>query len=393
MKTDRCHCSENTPPLAAGIFIAGNVTKNGFRFADCQFISEEKDRQLNKGKLTRGDVVLTTRGTLGNFSFFYDEIAFENIRINSGMVILRNTSPTVSNTYLYLVLRSHIVASQIERLAFGSAQPQLTVKGISTFKIPLPPTKAEQEAIAEALSDADAFIESLAQLIAKKRQIKQGAMQELLTGKKRLPGFSGEWKQKEIREVLSLIMDYRGRTPKKLGMEWGGGDIRALSAGNVKMGKIDFSQDAYFGSEELYLRWMTQGETKPNDVLITTEAPLGNVAIIPDSQKYILSQRTILLRPYPKIMDSNFLFHTFVSTHFQNLLIKDSSGSTATGIQRLKFEKINISFPLVSEQTAIASILSDMDAEIDTLEAKLTKARQIKQGMMHNLLTGKIRLA
>jgi len=113
---------------------------------------------------------------------------------------------------------------------------------------------------------------------------------------------------------------------------------------------------------------------------------------VPKEPKYILSQRTILLRPYPQILDSNFLFHTLVSTHFQTLLIKDSSGSTATGIQRLKFEKISISFPLLSEQTAIASILSDMDAEIDALETKLTKARQIKQGMMHNLLTGRIRL-
>src|SRR5262249_876682 len=110
--------------------------------------------------------------------------------------------------------------------------PQLTVKGISTLKIPLPPNKAEQEAIAEVLSDADALIESLEQLIVKKRQIKRGAMQELLRPK-------AGWVEDEIRSILMLIMDYRGRTPKKLRMEWGNGDIRALSAGNVKMGRID----------------------------------------------------------------------------------------------------------------------------------------------------------
>ena len=114
--------------------------------------------------------------------------------------------------------------------------------------------------------------------------------------------------------------------------------------------------------------------------------------MIPDNQKYILSQRTILLRPNPSILNNRFLFQKLMSQEFQELLSKDSSGSTATGIQRLKFEKIKINFPSVKEQTAIAEILSDMDTEIDALEAKLRKARQIKQGMMQELLTGKTRL-
>ncbi|HII91301.1 MAG TPA: hypothetical protein HA262_03800, partial [Methanosarcina sp.] len=156
---------------------AGNVTKEGFRFSECQFISTEKDKKLNKGKLSRGDVILTTRGTLGNFAYYTKRVPFEHIRINSGMVILRNTAETVTNTYQYLVLRSQIVESQIERLSFGSAQPQLTVKGISTLKIPLPPTKSEQEAIATILSDMDSEISALEEKLAKTRQIKQGMMQ------------------------------------------------------------------------------------------------------------------------------------------------------------------------------------------------------------------------
>jgi type I restriction enzyme S subunit len=108
---------------------AGNVTKTGFRFAECQFISAEKDSRLNKGKLARGDIVLTTRGTVGNFSYYSCAVPFENVRINSGMVILRNRLSTISNAYLYLTLRSRIVEAQLERLSFGSAQPQLTVKG------------------------------------------------------------------------------------------------------------------------------------------------------------------------------------------------------------------------------------------------------------------------
>jgi type I restriction enzyme S subunit len=147
--------------------------------------------------------VLTTRGTLGNFAYFDETIPFESMRIDSGMVILRNTSLRVVNTYLYLILRSRIVTSQIERLSFGSAQPQLTVKGISTLKVPLPPTTTEQETIGGASSDAEALIESLEQLIAKKRNLKQGAMQELLTGRRRLQGFSinGRYHQTEVGSI------------------------------------------------------------------------------------------------------------------------------------------------------------------------------------------------
>jgi type I restriction enzyme, S subunit len=89
-------------------------------------------------------------------------------------------------------------------------------------------------------------------------------------------------------------------------MEWGGGDIRALSAGNVKMGWIDFESEAYFGSEQLHQKWMTQGDTKKDDILVTTEAPLGNVSIVPDSKKYILSQRVISLRPNPQKIDNKY---------------------------------------------------------------------------------------
>lgn len=100
---------------------AGNVTSDGFNFVDCAFITQKKDALLNKGKLKRDDIVLTTRGTVGNFAHFDTTVLFEDIRINSGMVILRNESPSVDTEFLYALLKSHLVRSQIDRFAFGSA--------------------------------------------------------------------------------------------------------------------------------------------------------------------------------------------------------------------------------------------------------------------------------
>ena len=104
------------------------------------------------------------------------------------------------------------------------------------------------------------------------------------------------WKKEKLDDLISNYLDFRGKTPLKLGMNWGGGDIRALSANNVSKGKVDFEKECYYASEALYKKWMNKGDCEKGDVLLTMEAPLGNVAQIPDDKKYILSQRTILLK-------------------------------------------------------------------------------------------------
>lgn len=356
---------------------AGNVTKAGFRFGECQFISAEKDKKLNKGKLTRGDVVLTTRGTIGNFAYYGDDITFESIRINSGMVILRNLSPMISNAYQYLVLRSHVVDSQIERLSFGSAQPQLTVKGISTLKFPLPPTKAEQEAIAEALSDADALIESLEQLIAKKRQVKQGAMQELLTGKRRLPGFDvGATGRSPLRDVP------HGWEVKRLG------DLCTMKSGEGITAKSidDVSPFPCFGGNGLR-GFTTRFTHEGNHCLIGRVGALcGNLLKV--TGRFFASEHAIVVTALENV-DINWL--TLALGMLELNRRAESSAQPVLTVSKL--QPLEILVPTAkTEQTAIAAILSDMDTEIAELEAKLAKARQVKQGMMQELLTGRIRL-
>ena len=200
-----------------------------------------------------------------------------------------------------------------------------------------------------------------------------------------------EWEAKPFVDIVNKYIDYRGRTPKKLGMNWGDGEIISLSANNVQMGYIDFDKDAYFGSLELYKKWMTQGDCQKGDILLTMEAPLGNVAQIPDERRYILSQRVILIRTSGVVPD--FLFHLLSGAYLQGELLKNSSGSTAQGIQRQKLDKILIYIPNSPvEQTAIASALSDVDALIAALGQLITKKRNIKHGAMQQLLTGEKRL-
>ena len=197
----------------------------------------------------------------------------------------------------------------------------------------------------------------------------------------------------ELNEVIHKSLDFRGKTPLKIGMEWGGGEILALSANNVVMGGIDKNREAYYGGELLYSKWMNKGDCEQGDILLTMEAPLGNVAQIPDGKKYILSQRVILLKPKRDIILPNYLFYFIMGSEFQRDLIKNSTGSTVTGIQQKKLNKIHICYPSLSKQQKIAKILTTIDQLIDKTQAIMDKQIAIKQGMMADLFTRGIDLS
>lgn len=198
------------------------------------------------------------------------------------------------------------------------------------------------------------------------------------------------WSVDPFEKVINKLIDFRGKTPKKLGMDWGGGDIRALSANNVQMGKVNFNKECYLASNELYDKWMTKGHAEKNDVLLTMEAPLGNVALVPDSNKYILSQRVILLKVNLKKIYSLFLYQQLKSDFFQRLLQENATGTTALGIPQKKLVKLGIIVPPLAEQQKIAKILTSVDEVIEKTQAQIDKLKDLKTGMMQELLTNGI---
>ena len=242
-----------------------------------------------------------------------------------------------------------------------SANTNINQESLKRLCIPLPPTLAEQEAIAEALSDADALIEAVEQLLTKKRQVKQGTMSELLTGKRRLSGFSGEWEMKRLGEVLTLRY---GKGQKDVIVNGGKFPIIATS------GEV--------GRTNQYLY------DKPSVII-------GRKGTIDKPQYIDIPFWTIDTAYYSEISkqgNPKFLF--YLLTTFDWYSYNEASGVPSLNAKTV--ENIEISLPMLPEQTAIAEILSDMDAEISALEEKLVKARQVKAGMMSELLTGKIRL-
>ena len=240
-----------------------------------------------------------------------------------------------------------------------------------TVPIPLPSTKAEQEAIAEGLSDADALIESLEQLIAKKRQIKQGATQELLTGKRRLPQFSGEWVVKRLGSVFSTSTAVSKNAHLR-----GGGRYFVVDMGSVSRdGQLIVSKETDYHGDLL----STGDLVMPKDDIGGGNI-IGKVGYIDADDRYVLGDHVYCLRA---ILGNPLFLSYMINSHQINSELRTRVvGSAQLGLGRKSVENQSIPFPSLSEQEAIAAVLSDMDAEIAALGAKLAKARQIKQGMM-----------
>lgn len=320
-------------------------------------ITEEAAKKLSEFRLTSGEVIIGRRGEMGRCAVVRE--GNNGWLCGTGSMIIRPKN-NLNPEFLQRILASSSVISAIEETSVGSTMINLNQSTLGGLWIQAP-SLVEQQAIAEALSDTDALIESLEQLIAKKRQIKQGAMQDLLTGQRRLPGFSGEWGKTKIGELLVIR---HGKSQKNVESE--AGEFPILASG----GQIGWA------SEFLW--------DKPS-VLIGRKGTINKPQYI-DIPFWTVD--TLFYSEVKKEADAKFLYYKFC-------LIDWMQYNEASGVPSLNaktIENLEVNFPLIDEQEAISSVLTEMDNELLDLETRLAKARQIKQGMMQELLTGRIRL-
>ena len=255
----------------------------------------------------------------------------------------------------------------------GGIQKFVALGTLRHLKIPLPPS-SEQRAIAETLSDVDGLLAALEVLIAKKRAVKQAAMQQLLTGKSRLPGFSGEWTEKPLRGLATVTM---GQSPPSTSYNLRGEGLPLIQ------GNADIAD-----RQTLDRVWTTQASKRcdSGDLLLTVRAPVGTVAVA--RKAACLGRGVCGLKP---IGSSAYLFHALVNAEDRWRILEQ--GSTFTAANSEQVGQFCLRVPTdESEQCAIATVLSDMDAEIAVLEHRRDKIRAVKQGMMQQLLTGQVRL-
>jgi type I restriction enzyme S subunit len=373
------HYAENDDGV---LYIQGyNVEENSFNFHGIKYVTEEFHRAHMKSCLRAGDLLTIQTGEVGLTTIVPDDLVGSNCH---ALIISRFDKKYTSPHYVSYYLNSKPGRARLRLIETGTTMKHLNVGDVLHFAIPLPPTITEQEAIAEALSDADALIEAVEQLLTKKRQVKQGAMSELLTGKRRLAGFSGEWEVKKLGQLANI---QRGASPRPI-------DSPIWFDENSSVGWVRISDVTKSG---MYLHNTTQ---RLSLLGIQHSRPINRGSLIMTICATV--GRPIITEIDTCIHDGFVVFdYLQAEKRFLYYILRfiedDWSRHGQTGSQmNLNTGLINrteiLMPPTLAEQTAIAEILSDMDAEITVLEEKLVKARQVKAGMMSELLTGKIRL-
>lgn len=305
-------------------------------------------------------------------------------RVNQHVAIIRTCSEELGSDYLQCYLASPDMQTYMLNAASGQggSRNAMTKGMVEDFQIPIPPLP-EQKAIAEALSDVDGLLAAMTKLIEKKHAIKQGAMQQLLTGKKRLAGFSGKWVEKRLGDVVEINPSLESVIPEKFVYV----DLESVAGGRLLERKLVLRERAPSRAQRRFVQ---------GDILFQTVRPYqrNNLLVGFDAANYVASTGYAVIRGRALCSCSEFIYHIIHVDDFVNGVLDRCTGTSYPAINPGKLAEIIVRIPeAVAEQRVIASVLSDMDAEIAALEAKRAKYESIKQGMMQELLTGKTRLA
>lgn len=344
--------------------------------------------EIKRFEVRKGDVFFTRTSETP------DEVGLANVMLDdvkdcvfSGFVLrARQKGDFFVTLYCKYCFTTEAVRNAIVSGCTYTTRALTNGRQLSGIKIPLP-KKREQTAIAEALSDADSLIASLQKLIAKKKAIKQGAMQELLTGKRRLPGFSGAWKEIVIGDERYALTDLR-TLPSTTQPDY---TFEYITLENVDRGRLLATMTCKYATSPSRARRIV----KKNDILFGTVRPNlhSHLLIRHECINVVCSTGFCVISCVPNILCPTFLYFKFYTTEVDSQVDAIISGSNYPALSSSDVRGLKITIPeIFEEQLAIAQVLSDMDAEIEQLEKKLSKYQQVKQGMMQELLTGRIRL-
>jgi type I restriction enzyme, S subunit len=350
--------------------------------------------------LPKGTVILSRTASVGFSGIMATEMATTQDFVN--WVCDKSIRPE----YLLYVFRS--MTHEFRRLTMGSTHQTIYMPDVGTFSTPVPPI-LEQDGIVAFIRRETARIDGL---VAKKERLIELLLEKRAafitravtkgldpnapmrdSGVEWLGELPAHWEVVQLGQAMQQVMDFRGRTPLKLGMQWGG-DIPAMSAINVRDGHIDLSRGVNYGSEDLYDRWMTLGPTQKGDIVYTTEAPLGNAAVVPDDGRYILSQRVVLLRANSRQLHTAYLLLVLRSSAFLQGVESQATGSTAEGIKRKHLLAMPVWLPPLEEQSRIVALLhgqlNGIGGLLSGIQRAISLLLEYRTALISAAVTGKI---
>ena len=358
---------------------SSNIQNDVLAFDDNVFVDTDIPERI---KVRPGDVLVCVRNGSRNLIGKATLLDERTVGMTFGAFMAVYRSPIGKLTsYLF---QSEILKRQINE-HLGATINQITNKSLNSFRVPVSPIDDERHAIATTLSDVDALLGGLDRLIAKKRDLKQAALQQLLTGQTRLPGFSGEWEPKRIGDFTDCTA---GGTPSTFIPEYWGGTIRWMNSGELNNKIV---HDVEGRITERGLRESSTKIVPPRCVLIGLAGQgktRGTVAI--NTVELCTNQSIAVIYPNESFVPE-YLYHN-LDARYEELRGMSTGGGGRGGLNLRIILSIAVPFPHVDEQHAMAAVLTDMERELAVLEARRDKTRDLKQAMMQELLTGKTRL-
>lgn len=376
-----------------------NVEENKFNFHGIKKVSAEFHRKNAKSCLRAGDLLMVQTGDVGLVTVVPPELEGANCHA----LIINRFRAEYNSAYFSFLFNSQQGRLRLKELETGTTMKHINVGDLLNFVVAYPPDKVEQTAIANVLSDTDALIDALEQLIAKKQAIKTATMQQLLTGRTRLPQFAlrpdGTPKGYKSSELGKIPEDWEVLRIAELGQV----DPENLGSSTVPDYEFDYvsleqvSKGTLIGTTKMTFRnapSRARRVLKRGDVLVSTVRPnlMSHYFVNTEVKDLICSTGFSVVRPCEGDLCPSYLYQHLFSVVINNQIEMLISGSNYPAINSTDVRQLKIQIGSFEEQTAIATILSDMDSELTALEQKLAKARDVKQGMMQQLLTGRIRL-
>ncbi len=379
------HCAGGVPVVKVRDIVDGRVEES-----DLLLAHPSVDDAYKRSRLIANDLLVTIRGTTGRVALVPSRLNGANITQDTARVRIKDG---IDAAFLYFALQSEPLQHQIALHTIGQAVKGINIRDVRTLAIELPEALVEQRAIAGALSDVDALLEGLTRLIAKKRDLRQAAMQQLLTGQTRLPGFRGEWETTRLGDHVTFLrngVNARAELTEEGPVKYlHYGDVHACRGTTlVPDGLPSLPSTKASGLDRLEDGDLILADASEDLAGVCKSVEIRGVG----TGEVVSGLHTIAARFEKDVLADGFKAYLQFCPPFAGHLRRLAAGTKVYATNRAHVASVEMPLPAVDEQIAIAAVLSDMDAELSALEARLEKTRALKQAMMQELLTGRTRL-
>lgn len=384
---DGTHASPHYVNSGFPLLTSKNISNGCINYHEVNYISEYDFHQINeRSKVDVNDILMGMIGTIGNLALVQEKpnFAIKNV------ALIKNTG-SIDYRFLFQNLQTDYIERELSDNMDGGTQKFISLKKIRNLSITFPTLLNEQDKIGNLFHFLDSTITLHEEKKCQLERLKSALLQKLFADENgnpavRFKGFSEAWESRKLFDVIVKIIDFRGRTPKKMGLNWSERGHLALSALNVKDGFIDFSTDAHYANEILYKKWMSGNELLKGQVLFTTEAPMGNVAQVPDDSGYVLSQRTISFVSNNSEITDNFLAVVLRSSKVQRALSTLASGGTAKGVSQSTLSQLIMVIPIsLDEQQKIERIIRIVEELTRLYQNKLEILTELKKSLLQKM--------